>query len=94
MSARNNFQAMAMVPCTTHPTEEVSGTCLTNIDGTCIKGGTKVAGTTGFSVASMGTPSHQCAAFGLFAAGNQRYTHMGWDVTDNANPLRVSRPLL
>lgn len=94
MSAYNNFQAMSAIPCTTHPTSEISGTCITNIDGVCIKGGVRVGGTTGFSVASVGGGGSQCAAFGLFAASNQRYTHQGWDVVDNANPLRVSRPVL
>lgn len=93
-SSFNNFFAMAGVPCSTEPSMEAAGMCLTNIDGQCIRGGTRVAGTSGYALASLGFPGGRCDSFPMFAAGNQRYTPTGWDATSNANPLRLSRPLL
>lgn len=93
-SSANNFYAMSMIPSTIEPNAEASGHCLVNVDGMCIRGGVKVAGSSGYELASMGFPTTKCYALGLFASGNQRYSQFGWDMSDNANILKVSRPVL
>lgn len=85
---------MASIPCADNFSAEAAGMCATNIDGVCIRGGVAVAGASGYGLASLGMPATTCVAFPLFAAGNQRYSGMGWDVTSNLNPLRVSRPIM
>lgn len=89
-----NFLQKASIPCQGNLDAASSGQCLPNIDGVCIYGGTKVAGTSGYELASMGFPTATCATAGLFAAGNQRYAVNGWTVSTNANQLKLSRPLL
>jgi len=93
-STANNFQLMAGLPCGLQAQAEAQGTCLTNIDGVCVRGGEKVAGSSGLTLASMGAPNSVCYAASIFAAGNIRYSLNGWDTTTNANPLRLARGLL
>lgn len=88
-----NFLQMASIPCAGNPSREATGQCLTNVDGRCIAGGTLVAGSSGYELASMGFPTNVCAAAGLFAAGNQKYTVNGWAVGTNANPFKMNRLL-
>jgi len=90
----SNFLQMSSIPCAGSPSREAAGRCLTNVDGVCIMGGTKVAGSSGYELASMGYPTTTCAAAGLFAAGQSRYSVNGWVVTQNANVLKVGRPWL
>ena len=85
-----NFLQMSAIPCTASSTRETSGRCLTNPDGVCISGGMKIAGTSGFELASMGFPTQTCAAAGLFTAGNQRYSLNGWTVGTNANTFKLA----
>lgn len=93
-SSYNNFYAMAMIPCTTAVEAATAGHCQTNIDGECIYGGTKVAGASGYELASLGFPSAKCYSFPLFAGSNKPYTQFGWGVETNSRPLRMSRPIL
>jgi len=85
-----NWLQKTSIPCAANPAREATGRCTTNVDGVCIAGGTKIAGTSGFELASLGNPSTVCAAAGLFVAGNQRYTVNGWGVSTNANTLKLS----
>lgn len=93
-SSGNNFYATSMIPCTTEATPEANGKCMVNVDGRCIRGGVKVAGSSGYELASMGYPTNKCNSLGLFAGGNKRYTQFGWEVNPNANVLKLSRPML
>jgi hypothetical protein len=93
-STFNNFFAQAMIPCSSDVQAEIQGLAATNIDGATVRGGTLIGGTSGLQLASMGGPQAVCAALPLFAAGNQRYSQMGWTASRNINPLRVSLPLL
>lgn len=89
-----NFLQMASIPCAADPAGEATGICSTNIDGVCIRGGTKIAGSSGYQLASLGYPAHTCAAAGLFVSTNVRYAVGGVAVFDNANLPRLSRPML
>jgi len=89
-----NFLQMSSIPCAANPNRDATGKCITNVDGVCISGGTKIAGNGGYELASMGYPAATCASAGLFTAGNQRYSLNGWAVGTNANTFRMSRPLL
>jgi len=93
-STGTNFYASAMIPCTTEPSAEMQGMCLVNVDGACIRGGQRVAGNTGYTLAGLGYPGGQCYALGMFAGSNKRYTQFGWDVSGNANVLKLTRPVL
>jgi hypothetical protein len=90
----SNFLQLSSIPCASASAQEAAGQCMTNVDGVCIRGGTKVAGTSGYELASMGYPQATCAAAGLFVANNQRYTVSGWGVSTNANTLKLARPWL
>lgn len=93
-SCVNNFAAMASIAPTLDASGAASGTCSTNVDGACIRGGVSVGGSAGYSLSSMGFPSTQCNAFPMFAAGNKRYTQMGWEATSNVTPLRLAHPMV
>jgi len=81
---------MSSIPCAANPGKDATGRCLTNIDGVCIAGGTKVAGNSGYELASLGFPSNTCASAGLFIAGNQRYSLDGYAVGTNANAFKLA----
>jgi hypothetical protein len=87
-----NFLQKASIPCAANPIKQAEGRCSTNVDGVCIYGGSKVAGSSGYELASMGYPNATCASAGLFAASQQPYTVNGWSVTRNANALKVNQP--
>ena len=106
-STANNFYAMSLVPCSDSAAAEVAGQCTTNVDGQCIRGGMKVpavaggasAGIGGFistmALPSLGFPAGACVGLPIFAAGNQKYTAIGWATSvSNVNPLRVAQPIL
>lgn len=90
----SNFLQLSSIPCASQVAQESAGKCLNSVDGVCMRGGTKIAGTGGYELASMGYPSSTCAAAGIFTAGNQRYSLDGWKVVTNANVLKLERPLL
>ena len=88
----NDFMSMtSLAPAQDH-SQAMTGKCLTNINGDCIKGGTLIGGGSGYQLASLGFPSTVCASAGLFARGNMKYTQMGWDVANNAIPLKMAGP--
>ena len=93
-SSLTNFYEKSKIPCTTSATKEMSGQCLTNVNGQCLSGGTLVSSSGGCGLASLGFPSTDCVTFPLFAASNQAYSITGWKVLNNANPLRLARPIL
>lgn len=90
--AISGFYERAAIPCAHNMSCVAEGTCALNVDGKPIRGGTKIAGTSGYGLSSMGMPAHACAAFPLFAAGNRQYMQMGWQVTTNRNPLTLGTP--
>jgi len=87
--AISGFYERAALPCTKNATCFTQGTCAINIDGKTIRGGDKIAGLSGYQLASMGAPAQGCAAFPLFAAGNQAYQQMSWKVSANRHPLTL-----
>jgi len=107
-STANNFYAMSMIPCTDTPASEITGHCTVNVDGQCIRGGSKGPALTGASMGeggsgfvttmalpSLGFPGGVCYGMPIFAAGNQKYTALGWGTSaTNVNPLRTSVPIL
>lgn len=92
-STANNFLSTTSIPCMTASFTEAQnqGKCLPNVDGVCVFGGERVAGTSSYQLASLGYPGGQCVSAGLFAAPQQPYEIFGWAVTNNANPLRLSQ---
>lgn len=71
--------------------QNTTGKCITNIDGSCIAGGRLVAGTSGYTISGLGNPQSTCAAFPLFASINVPYTSssQGYQVATNANELNA-----
>ncbi len=79
-----------------------SGTCGNNIDGSCISGGTKVAGARGYRLASMGYPMEQaaaedsgggfCSTFSLWYSGSRQYELWGTQLATSRNPLLARSP--
>ena len=72
-------------------TQNTSGKCITNIDGSCIAGGRLVGGASGFTLPGMGNPHTTCSAFPLFASVDVPYTSssQGYQVATNANELNA-----
>jgi hypothetical protein len=92
-----NWLAMAAIPCNSSPAATALasvGKCLNNVDGQCMKGGIKIAGTTGLQLASMGYPTTTCATAGLFWAPNQKYSLDGSAVSTNAMTFLLARSFL
>jgi hypothetical protein len=104
-NAPKNFYAMAKIPISTQESIHKypcvnEGTCMINIDGNPISGGTLITGTSGYELSSMGfkgTSSLQqknCAAFPLFFSTNARYMPGGDIVANNLKPLYAMYPKL
>ena len=74
-----------------------NGTCAPNIDGRCISGGTKVSGSRGYRLASMGFPMEQaaaegsgggyCATFPLWYSDARQYELWGAQLSTSRNAL-------
>ena len=81
-----------------------SGVCGMNIDGSCISGGMKVAGSRGYQLASMGYPMAEaraeggpgeggfCATFPLWYAKDRQYELWGIQLATSRNPLVTRSP--
>lgn len=61
-----------------------SNQCTMNVDGECVRGGTKVAGNSLYSLASMGGSGGMCQAASLFYRWNVPYSVNGNQVTTAA----------
>jgi len=86
----NNFVSMSMIPSGEDLSLAAQGSCQTNVDGQCIRGGTKQAGVSAYALASLGAPNATCASLGLFAAGNQPYTVDGWTSSSSTLTFKSS----
>lgn len=85
-----NFLATAGLPCAglaQNKAAAQAGQCLMNVDGSCIYGGTKVAGVQGLNLASLGNPNATCATAGLFVSNQIKYSLDGWQVAKTALPF-------
>lgn len=77
------------------------GACAPNVDGVCISGGTKVSGSSGYQLASMGYPAADadndpsscsgCHAFPLWYSSGRTYQLWGTEMATSRNPLMVQK---
>ena len=93
-ASASNFLATAGIPPTLQASASEAGMCATNVDGACIRGGVKVAGSSGYALASLGGPTAHCTALGMFAGGNKPYALWGWEARPNLNMLRDSTQMI
>ena len=94
-----SLKEQAAIPVINYYTSDAykTGKCAPNIDGVCISGGTKVAGSEGYRLASMGYPLEQaasdggsggfCAAFPLWYASGRDYELEGVQLATSRFPL-------
>ena len=93
-----SFREQAGIPSMDHANERFQkGICGFNPDGVCIAGGTKVSGSSGYRLSSLGYPPEQAAAEGNDCAGchsftlwyknHSPYELMGWNLKTNRLPL-------
>ncbi len=80
------------------------GMCGMNVDGNCISSGTKVSGSRGYRLASMGYPMEQaaaeggegsggyCATFPLWYNKARQYELWGIQLSTSRNPLLARSP--
>jgi len=69
--------------------QNASGTCITNVDGKCISGGRRIAGSSGYDMAGL-EGKETCSAFPLFCTTGIPYTtsNRGYLCSVNANSLK------